>query len=44
MTDTCDAREATAVGSVRIDEAVSSVWIAAMFELGPVTPLRATEI
>lgn len=43
MTDKWDAREATAVVSVRIEEAVSNVCIAAMFELGPVTPLRATE-
>lgn len=44
MIDTWDAKEATAVVSVRIDEAVSSDCMAAMFELGPVTPLRATEI
>ncbi|KAH0294492.1 hypothetical protein KCU62_g106, partial [Aureobasidium sp. EXF-3399] len=39
-----DASEATAAGSVRIEDAVSRDEMAAVFELPPVTPLRASEI
>jgi hypothetical protein len=44
ITDTWEAREATALGSVRIELAVSSDAIAAVFELAPVTPLKASEM
>jgi hypothetical protein len=44
MTDTWEAREATALGSVLIELAVSSDAIAAVLEVAPVTPLRASEM
>jgi hypothetical protein len=44
ITDTWEAREATALGSVLIELAVSSDAIAAVLELAPVTPLRASEM
>jgi hypothetical protein len=44
MTLTCEAREATAAGSVRIEDAVSRDEIAAVLELAPVTPLRASDM
>jgi hypothetical protein len=43
MTDTWEASEATAAGSVLIEDAVRSDAIAAVLELAPVTPLKAWE-
>jgi hypothetical protein len=43
ITETWEAREATAAGSVLIEDAVRSDAMAAVLELPPVTPLKASE-